>query len=122
MADITNKDQSLADADKLVRREALLGQLRPIEDIVSAASAEIAKHRAACKAAEDSGRADPEQLRRARAAADGVEELVGRFGAMADDMSGQSKAVDEALTQLDDMLADLREQINGVVTRLEDLS
>ncbi len=122
MADITHNDRSLADADKLVRREALLGQLRPIEDIVSAASQEIAKHRAACKAAEESGRADIEQLRRARAAADGVEELVGRFGLMADDMSGQSKAVDEALTQLEDMLADLREQIRGVVSRLEDLS
>jgi len=116
-----NTDNPLTDSDRLVRREALLDQLRPVEEIVEAARQEIARHRAACRAAEASGKADPNQLRQAELAADGIDELIARFGSMADDVGGRSQALDEALEQMEQMLAALRQQIQGVVHRLEDL-
>lgn len=121
MQDTSSKTTPPAEASRLARQEALLGQLRPVEEIVEAARREIAQHRAACRAAEAAGTADPEQVKRAEAAAVGVEELIARFESMADEISGTSGTIDGVLDQLHQSLEQMRAQITGVVQRLEKL-
>jgi hypothetical protein len=111
-----------AEASKLVRQELILDQLRPIEDIIEAARKEVVLHRAACAAAEARGTVDPQKVLDANAAADGVEELLARFDAMADELSGQSKVADEQFDRMHDLLEALRKQMVSVVERLEKLS
>jgi hypothetical protein len=81
-------NQTTLDADKLVRREALLAQLQPVEHVLQAARLEVALHRAACRAAKASGKVDPGHLADAEAAADGVEELIRRFDSMSNELPG----------------------------------
>jgi hypothetical protein len=118
----TSKLPSPADADKLVKREALLNELQPVEGMLEAARREIAQHRAACRTARATGRADPKQLEAAEAAADGVDELIRRFDAMASGFAGRSATVDETLQQMSEMLGALQIQIDAVVERLRDLA
>ncbi len=122
MPDTADMYASLAETDRLVRREALLGELQPIEEIVEAARQEIARHRSACRAAEATGKADPNQLRQAELAANGIDELIGRLDSVVEDVGGRSQAVDSALAAMEEMMISLRRQIRGVVQRLETLS
>jgi hypothetical protein len=111
----------MSKADQIVEREALLDQLRPIEEILESARREVAQHRAACQAAEATGKVDSAQLRQAEAAADGVDELIDRFNFMADRIEGRSQVVDQSLEQMNQLLAGLRAQMEAVLQRLADL-
>jgi len=110
-----------AEASRMVRQEVILDQLRPIEEIIDAARKEVVAHRAACAAAEARGTVDPQRLKEANAAADGIEELLARFDAMVAELSGQSKVADEAFARMHDLLETLRKQMAGVVERLDRL-
>src|SRR5690606_6803416 len=99
----------------------ILTQLRPIEDIVEAARREVAKHRAAAAAAQQAGTADPAKQREAELAADGIQELLQRFEAMEDEVSGVSKAADAALEGLHETLDTLLSQIQAAVEKYSSL-
>jgi len=109
------------DVNRLVRQEMILEQLKPIEEIIDAARKEVAQHRATCVAAEAKGTVDPQKLRDARAAAEGVDELLARFESMAGEVSGHSKVGDAAIASMHERLQTLRTQMAGVVERLDAL-
>lgn len=111
-----------AEASRMVRQELILDQLRPIEEIIDAARKEVVSHRAACAAAEKNGSVDPQRLKDANAAADGVEELLARFDSMASELAGQSKVADEAMAKMHDLLEALRRQMASIVERLDKIS
>jgi hypothetical protein len=119
---MTEPTSSAADTTRLVRREMMLTQLRPIEDVVAAARKEVAKHRAAASAAQQAGAADPAKQREAELAAGGIEELVQRFEAMQSEVSGVSKAADAALGELHDTLGSLQRQIQAAVEKYGSLA
>lgn len=109
------------DVALLIRQEMMLEQLRPIEDIIDAARKEVAKHRAACATAEATRHVDPQRLREATAAADGIDELLSRFDSMVAEVGGVSKVGDQALKQMHETLKALRSQMTTVVAKLETL-
>lgn len=114
---MTDSAPSNTEASRLVRQEMMLAQLRPIEDIVEAARREVARHRAAATAAQQAGTADPAKQREAELAANGIQELLQRFEAMEEEVSGVSKAADAAMEGLHETLDTLLDQIQAAVEK-----